>query len=98
MAIALERAALLERLQQSARTDELTGLPNRRASEEQLPRELARARRERQSLCVVMLDLEHFKEFNDRTESPGGRPAAQAVRGCLGRSAPSHGHPGPLRR
>jgi diguanylate cyclase (GGDEF)-like protein len=71
-AIALERAALLERLQQSARTDELTGLPNRRAWEEQLPRELARARRERQSLCVVMLDLDRFKEFNDREGHQAG--------------------------
>jgi diguanylate cyclase (GGDEF)-like protein len=71
-AIALERAALLERLQQSAHTDELTGLPNRRAWEEQLPRELARARRERQSVCVVMLDLDRFKEFNDREGHQAG--------------------------
>jgi diguanylate cyclase (GGDEF)-like protein len=71
-AIALERAALLERLQQSARTDELTGLPNRRAWEEQLPRELARARRERQSICVVMLDLDRFKDFNDREGHQAG--------------------------
>jgi diguanylate cyclase (GGDEF)-like protein len=71
-AVALERAALLERLQQSARTDELTGLPNRRAWEEQLPRELARARRERQSVCVVMLDLDRFKEYNDREGHQAG--------------------------
>ena len=71
-AIALERAALLARLQQSAHTDELTGLPNRRAWEEQLPRELARARRERQSLCVVMLDLDRFKAFNDREGHQAG--------------------------
>jgi diguanylate cyclase (GGDEF)-like protein len=71
-AIALERAALLARLQQSANTDELTGLPNRRAWEEQLPRELARARRERQSVCVVMLDLDRFKDFNDREGHQAG--------------------------
>jgi diguanylate cyclase (GGDEF)-like protein len=71
-AIALERAALLERLQQSARTDELTGLPNRRAWEEQLPRELARTRRERQPVCVVMLDLDRFKDFNDREGHQAG--------------------------
>jgi diguanylate cyclase (GGDEF)-like protein len=71
-AIALERAALLERLQTSAHTDDLTGLPNRRAWEEQLPRELARARRERQSVCVVMLDLDHFKDFNDREGHQAG--------------------------
>lgn len=71
-AIALERAALLERLQTSAHTDDLTGLQNRRAWEEQLPRELARARRERQSVCVVMLDLDRFKDFNDREGHQAG--------------------------
>jgi diguanylate cyclase (GGDEF)-like protein len=71
-AIALERAALLERLQHSASTDALTGLPNRRVWEEQLPRELARARRERQSVCVVMLDLDRFKDFNDREGHQAG--------------------------
>jgi diguanylate cyclase (GGDEF)-like protein len=64
-AIALERAALLASLKESARTDDLTGLPNRRAWEERLPRELARARRDGQSVCVVMLDLDRFKHFND---------------------------------
>jgi diguanylate cyclase (GGDEF)-like protein len=71
-AIALERATLLEQLQMSAHTDDLTGLPNRRAWEEQLPRELTRARRERQSVCVVMLDLDHFKDFNDREGHQAG--------------------------
>ena len=48
-----------------ARTDELTGLPNRRHWEQQLPRELARALARRASLCVAMLDLDHFKAYND---------------------------------
>ena len=47
------------------RTDELTGLSNRRALEEQLPRELSRARREGAPLSLAMLDLDHFKDFND---------------------------------
>jgi diguanylate cyclase (GGDEF)-like protein len=71
-AVAFERARLLERLTASARTDDLTGLPNRRAWEEQLPRELARARREDQSVCVVMLDLDRFKDFNDREGHQAG--------------------------
>ena len=71
-AIALERAALLAKLQQSAHTDDLTGLPNRRAWEEQLPRELARARRDGQSVCVVMVDLDHFKDYNDREGHQAG--------------------------
>jgi diguanylate cyclase (GGDEF)-like protein len=64
--IAIERTELLERLERAARTDDLTGLPNRRAWEEQLTRELARAKRARNSLCVAMLDLDHFKAYNDR--------------------------------
>lgn len=63
---AIGRAADVDRLQRMVRTDELTGLPNRRALEEQLPRELARARREGSALSVAMLDLDRFKAFNDR--------------------------------
>jgi diguanylate cyclase (GGDEF)-like protein len=64
--IAIERTELLGRLERAARTDDLTGLPNRRAWDEHLGRELARAKRLGTSLCVAMLDLDHFKEYNDR--------------------------------
>ena len=64
--IAIERAEFLSRLQRVARTDDLTGLPNRRAWEEELPREVARAGREDTPLCVAILDLDHFKDYNDR--------------------------------
>jgi diguanylate cyclase (GGDEF)-like protein/PAS domain S-box-containing protein len=60
-----ERSQLLSKLHRLALTDDLTGLPNRRAWQEHLERELARARRERSPLCVAMLDLDHFKRFND---------------------------------
>jgi diguanylate cyclase (GGDEF)-like protein len=69
---AIERAELLERLERAARTDDLTGLPNRRAWDEELTREIARARRSKASLCVAMLDLDHFKEFNDRLGHQAG--------------------------
>jgi diguanylate cyclase (GGDEF)-like protein len=55
------RAALRE---QSVR-DPLTGLYNRRYMDESLGRELARAARGKAPLAVVMLDLDHFKRFND---------------------------------
>jgi diguanylate cyclase (GGDEF)-like protein len=64
--VALDRAELLARLEQAARTDELTGAVKRAAWEEQLVLELARAEREGRPLCVVMLDIDHFKNFNDR--------------------------------
>lgn len=48
-----------------ALTDELTRLPNRRALDHELPRELARAVRHQHQVCAVLLDVDHFKEFND---------------------------------
>lgn len=65
-AIAIQREQMLARLELVARTDELTGLANRRAWDEQLARELARAARHDTPLAVAMLDLDHFKEYNDR--------------------------------
>lgn len=43
----------------------LTGLPNRRTLDEQLPREMARARRSSTSLCLAILDIDFFKAYND---------------------------------
>ena len=71
-AVAISRADLFGRLEQMARTDDLTGLPNRRAWEEQLPTELARSWREDRALCVAMLDIDHFKEYNDREGHQAG--------------------------
>ena len=48
-----------------AAIDPLTGVYNRRSWDEHLLRELARARRERVPLSVMMIDLDHFKRFND---------------------------------
>jgi len=64
-AVALERVDLLARLERIANTDELTGLLNRRAWREELPREMARAKREHWPLCVAMLDIDGLKKVND---------------------------------
>jgi diguanylate cyclase (GGDEF)-like protein len=58
--------ALYQEVGRLARTDSLTGVPNRRAWDEELPRELARAARSGQPVCVALLDLDHFKVYNDR--------------------------------
>jgi len=71
-AATFQRGDLLERLEAMARTDDLTGLPNRRAWEDQLPREMARARRDGHALSVAMLDLDHFKAFNDELGHQAG--------------------------
>jgi diguanylate cyclase (GGDEF)-like protein len=62
---AIERVHLLARLERIALTDELTGLLNRRAWREELPREMARAKREHWPLCVAMLDIDGLKKLND---------------------------------
>jgi diguanylate cyclase len=81
-AVAIERADLLARLEAVARTDDLTGLANRRAWDEHLPRELARARRDERSLCVAMLDLDHFKEYNDERGHQAGDRLLKQVSGA----------------
>lgn len=60
-----EREQLLGKVRDMATHDSLTGLSNRRMLEEQLPRELARARRTGLPLCVAIIDIDHFKAYND---------------------------------
>ncbi len=60
-----ERERLLAEVESLARTDPLTGLPNRRSLEEMLERETNRARRTGERLCVAVLDLDRFKSYND---------------------------------
>lgn len=71
-AVTLQRVSLLNRLESVARTDDLTGLPNRRAWEEELPREMARSKRDGKTLCICLLDLDRFKEFNDASGHQAG--------------------------
>jgi diguanylate cyclase (GGDEF)-like protein len=59
--------SLIERLYDTARTDPLTDLPNRRGFRELLDLELERARRRESHLTVLVGDLDHFKEVNDRS-------------------------------
>ena len=60
------RHALMRRLETAALTDQLTGLPNRRAWEETLDRELARAARDGHPVCVAVLDVDNLKRYNDQ--------------------------------
>jgi diguanylate cyclase (GGDEF)-like protein len=63
---AIERDAHVALLARQARTDELTALPNRRAWDEAVVREMSRAQRTGRPLCLALLDLDHFKAFNDQ--------------------------------
>ncbi len=75
-----ERNELLGQLAAMARTDPLTSLPNRRVWQEQLPRELARAERDEEPVCIAIVDLDHFKRFNDaHGHQEGDRLLAEAA-------------------
>lgn len=62
---ALERADLVSQLRQSSLTDELTGLPNRRAWDDALEGTVRSATRTGSGLSVALVDLDHFKIYND---------------------------------
>jgi len=65
MAMALANLKLRETLRNQAIRDGLTGLFNRRYLEETMERELSRGKRQGNPLGVIMMDLDHFKEYND---------------------------------
>jgi diguanylate cyclase (GGDEF)-like protein len=80
-----ELAELSERLQALSVTDPLTGVANRRALDDRLAVEVARANRYRTPLTLVMLDLDHFKQLNDRLGHLVGDEVLKAVAGLLDR-------------
>lgn len=65
LGLALSNIALREKLLNQAISDPLTGLFNRRYMEETLLRELSRAQRGQSKLGVILIDVDHFKKFND---------------------------------
>ena len=71
--------SLREALRLQAVRDALTGLYNRRYMQEFLDRELHSARRKNRPLAVMMLDLDHFKRYNDRFGHAAGDRALAAV-------------------
>lgn len=62
-----------------ARTDFLTNLRNRRWLDKTLPRLVQRSRQEGQVLSLIMIDIDHFKRYNDDNGHIGGDRALQAV-------------------
>ena len=77
--LCLSSLRLRETLQEQATHDPLTGLFNRRYLEDSLPREFHRSSRGRSPLCVAMLDLDHFKHFNDHHGHEAGDTLMRAV-------------------
>jgi len=76
LALAVSNLNLRETLSTLAIRDPLTGLFNRRHMEASMTRETARAKRDNAALSVLMLDVDHFKKFND---TRGHQAADQAL-------------------
>jgi diguanylate cyclase (GGDEF)-like protein/PAS domain S-box-containing protein len=74
-----ERKALEEQLRELATVDGLTGLTNRRAFDEALNREWSRTLWEGGDLSLLLLDIDHFKRFNDRFGHQVGDDCLRAV-------------------
>jgi diguanylate cyclase (GGDEF)-like protein/PAS domain S-box-containing protein len=74
-----EQKDLEEKLETLATMDSLTGLANRRRFDERLLEEWDRAHRERSSLALLMIDVDHFKTFNDEYGHPAGDECLRAV-------------------
>lgn len=80
--IAEQTRRLLEENRELSRlslTDALTGLPNRRALTEAFAREAARARATGQALSIALLDVDHFKRFNDTHGHAAGDQCLRVV-------------------
>ncbi|HUI39081.1 MAG TPA: sensor domain-containing diguanylate cyclase [Candidatus Nitrosotalea sp.] len=79
LGLALASLRLRETLHIQSIRDPLTGLYNRRYMEESLERELRRADRKQRPLAALMLDLDHFKRFNDTMGHAAGDATLRSI-------------------
>ena len=92
-AVALIRAGLYEHMEILATTDGLTGLNNHRRFQEQLAAELARAGRYGRMVALILLDIDHFKKFNDTYGHPVGDLVLKEISLCIRKSIRVHDFP-----
>jgi diguanylate cyclase (GGDEF)-like protein/PAS domain S-box-containing protein len=74
-----EQKVIEEKLAALATLDSLTGVANRRHFDERLQQEWARARRDNASIALLMIDVDHFKEFNDHYGHPAGDECLRSI-------------------
>jgi diguanylate cyclase (GGDEF)-like protein len=86
-ALALGNLQLRETLRRQSIRDPLTGLFNRRYMEESLERELRRAARNQRTLGAIMIDMDHFKRFNDSFGHDAGDTLLKALGALLQESS-----------
>jgi len=82
-----ERKASEALVWRQANFDALTGLPNRRMLRDRLEQAITRSKRERESVALMLIDLDHFKEVNDTLGHDGGDQllveAGRRIRACV---------------
>lgn len=78
-----------EAIRQVAETDALTGLANRAAFDAHLDQALRQAAQAGEPLSLILLDVDHFKQFNDRHGHQAGDAVLREVAGCLRETAGS---------
>ena len=83
IAFSIENARRFAQVESSTTTDFLTGLPNARSVFLQLDSELSRSRRSHQAIAVLVLDLDNFKQVNDRAGHLEGNRVLRAVANAL---------------
>ena len=81
--LAIVNARTRQDLQKAALTDELSGIPNRRAVMARLADELARSARRYDQVAVLMIDIDDFKAINDRFGHAHGDRVIEAVAQCV---------------
>jgi diguanylate cyclase (GGDEF)-like protein len=79
VALAIANARLMKTMEGLAMTDPLTGLRNARFFDSYLEQQFLLAEREKESIGLIMLDVDHFKHFNDTYGHPAGDEALRAL-------------------
>ncbi len=83
VSVAIANALTFEQTQELIRKDELTGLYNRRYFFERFEREIYRSRRYNRTISLMMLDIDHFKEYNDQFGHLQGDQALKKMAGVF---------------
>jgi diguanylate cyclase (GGDEF)-like protein len=84
--VAITRAQLYQKMEMLASTDGLTRLFNHRTFQERLAEEAERARRYRRPLSLLLMDIDHFKSFNDTYGHPVGDIVLKEISACIRKS------------
>ena len=84
--VAFTRALLYKRMETLATTDGLTELNNHRQFQELLSQELERSRRYNRTLSLLLMDIDHFKTFNDTYGHPVGDLVLKEISNCIRQS------------